>query len=213
MVRKCSTTQILNPATGRCVSRSGKIGKRILASNPPKKASSPKKVKITTSKQLGPDGEITNLNQLIEGKPFFRKYTKDVTERHIASLIQARKHPNIVKIYAIGNNYIDMEILNTDYDTAMFTNEQMARFKASLKAAKDFLQSIGVVYLDWKIDNFGVGEDGVFKVFDFDTSATYRGKVFTSDVQKGFLFRKAEAAGYSLPLDVDNYIFSIIEYK
>jgi hypothetical protein len=36
--------------------------------------------------------------------------------------------------------------------------------------AKDFLQSLGIMYMDWKFDNIGRSKDGLYKLFDFDSS-------------------------------------------
>ena len=38
-----------------------------------------------------------------------------------------------------------------------------------MMSVKDYLQSIGIIYIDWKIDNIGK-IDGNFKLFDFDGS-------------------------------------------
>jgi len=40
----------------------------------------------------------------------------------------------------------------------------------AMKKVKTFLQSLGIIYMDWKIDNVGRGKDGNYKLFDFDGS-------------------------------------------
>jgi hypothetical protein len=36
---------------------------------------------------------------------------------------------------------------------------------------KDFLQGLGIMYVDWKLDNIGKSLiDGKYKLFDFDAS-------------------------------------------
>jgi hypothetical protein len=35
-----------------------------------------------------------------------------------------------------------------------------------MKNVKDFLQSLGIMYIDWKIDNIGVSNVGAYKLFD-----------------------------------------------
>ena len=40
-----------------------------------------------------------------------------------------------------------------------------------MKKVKDFfLQNLGIIYIDWEQDNIGKGEDGNYKLFDFDGS-------------------------------------------
>jgi serine/threonine protein kinase len=38
--------------------------------------------------------------------------------------------------------------------------------------AKNHLQTLGIMYIDWKPDNIGIDPDGKYKLFDFDLSGT-----------------------------------------
>ena len=51
---------------------------------------------------------------LHEGKDFFRKMTTCIVEKKICEIIMKKDHKNIIKIYRIGKDYVDMELLNTD---------------------------------------------------------------------------------------------------
>ena len=39
-----------------------------------------------------------------------------------------------------------------------------------MKKTKDFLQNLGIMYVDWKMDNIGISNNGEYKLFDFDAS-------------------------------------------
>ena len=123
---------------------------------------------------LNANGEIVAMNGLKNGKPFFRKQSSSTLEMAIARKIKRNPHPNIVKIYEVGPDYIDMELLNTDVSRSMCK----AHIKDLIKA-KTHLHKNGVVYLDWKPDNIGMSyETGKLKVFDFDMSAILRILIF-----------------------------------
>jgi hypothetical protein len=49
---------------------------------------------------------------LHEDKYIFRKMTNDIGEKKICELLMNNPHKNIVKIYGIGKDYVDMELLN-----------------------------------------------------------------------------------------------------
>jgi serine/threonine protein kinase len=77
-------------------------------------------------------------------------------------------HPNIVIFFVVKEKYILMEELkqlNTE-DLSRNINEVIE----SMKKAKDFLQSLGIIYIDWKFDNIGKNKENVYKLFDFDAS-------------------------------------------
>jgi serine/threonine protein kinase len=108
--------------------------------------------------------EPTIDEDLYDGNDFFRKMTANKREKKICELM-LNPHKNIVTIYGIGENYIDMELLNTDMST-----EDTDKIKNVMMEVKTYLQSIGIMYIDWKLDNMGIGKDGEIKLFDFDAS-------------------------------------------
>jgi len=82
-------------------------------------------------------------------------------------------HPNIVTFYDVNDRYLDMEELDSPqsnpeyYDN--FEEEAPIIIKAMMEV-KDFLQNLGIMYIDWKYDNIAKGKDGKYKLFDFDAS-------------------------------------------
>lgn len=143
-----------------------------------------------------------------EGKPIFRKYVYEgqmgKNEIFISRILQKYPHPNIADIYYIGPNYIDMELLKTK-----LTMSKIKPFIPALRALKNYLHSLGIVYLDWKLDNLGVSNEGVVKIFDFDMSSMFVKDRFTDGPSiKGFRWRAAEAAGLKTPIEIDDWIFN-----
>ena len=137
------------------------------------------------------EGNITQTTQLYDGKPFFRKTfvnitlplpPKNTSNRHAYD--QAYSHriehaiyqrikahhpplPNVVKVYDITDSHVDIELLDTLIKYIQYPEAHKA---AAL--GKDQLQSIGVMYIDWKMDNMGITKDKArtYKIFDFDVS-------------------------------------------
>jgi hypothetical protein len=121
-----------------------------------------------------------------DGKPFFRKVfdidpEDAINEFKIITILmgdESYPHPNIVKYYEVNPfDNIDMEELitySTDEDyhyNYILKKEELEKQIASMKKVKDYLQSIGIMYLDWKFDNIGKSKtDGNYKLFDFDHS-------------------------------------------
>jgi serine/threonine protein kinase len=114
---------------------------------------------------------VTPLNEKFNGLYFFRKYNGSIVEPQIYRILHDNPHPHIVKVYRNSDNYVDIELLqpvNSKYD-------EQALISAA-HSAKAHLQSLGIMYIDWKPDNMGLGADGKYKLFDFDMS----GIVFSS---------------------------------
>ena len=87
------------------------------------------------------DGEFTIDTEILhEGKDFFRKMTKHMGERKICELLMKYPHNNIVKIYHIVDDYIDMELLNTD-----MSRENMSSVKNVMMEVKTNLQNLGII--------------------------------------------------------------------
>ncbi len=81
-----------------------------------------------------------------------------------------KPNKNIVEFYNITPEFIDMELLETYQikSSVIYTifNDK-PKIKEIMKPVKDFLQSLGIAYIDWKIDNIGIS-DGTYKLFDFN---------------------------------------------
>ena len=157
------------------------------------------------SKKLNNSGNIVNINETINGLPYFHKPTTDPNELKIARLIKRNPHPHIVKIYRVGENYVDMELVNVYVSKGACLEQE-----DGLRRAKDHMHRYGIVYLDWKADNMGRGEDGRIKLYDFDMSGLLRRGTNNWNrppTYKGYLFRQAENAGQVRPISIDNWIF------
>jgi serine/threonine protein kinase len=162
------------------------------------------------SKLFTANGNIKNLNETKRGVPFFRKTSSSEIELAIARKVMRNPHPNVVKIYAVGPNYIDMEMLDVSSVTSKYCRDHMAE----LRRAKNHLHKNGIVYLDWKPDNMGISYiNGKIKVFDFDMSGLLRRRILfvnnwkIEPALKGFLLRHAEEAGQLTPIKADDWIF------
>ena len=138
------------------------------------------------------DGEFTIDTEILhEGKDFFRKMTKHMGERKICELLMKYPHNNIVKIYHIGDDYIDMELLNME--------------------VKKYLQNLGIIYIDWKLDNIGIGENQQIRLFDFDGSGLIdiETKEWIRRAPLYWSYREAIKNGMNTPSDIDNCAFDL----
>ena len=80
---------------------------------------------------------------------------------------------------------------------------------------KLFLQTLGIAYIDWKIDNIGKDKHGIYKLFDFDGSGIFNETTNTWSVKpvEFFNYKEAVKHGYTTPKDIDNYSFSNFSSK
>ena len=140
------------------------------------------------------DNDTQYSDDTYEGQSFFRKVYPEnkfikigrdtypigeANEKQIIEILMKHpQHPNIVKFFFIHNNAIDMEELETyatveDYGDKNFTKINKKQQVENMRKAKDFLQGLGIMYMDWKFDNIG-REKGInkdtYKLFDFDSS-------------------------------------------
>lgn len=167
-----------------------------------------KKTRKSSSKQFR-GSDITNLNEKFKGMIFFRKYGASISENAICEILKNNPHPNIVKIYRITDSYIDIELLTPittekDYDKKTLISAALL--------AKNHLQSLGIMYIDWKPDNIGVDADGKYKLFDFDMSgiSTSNGKKWKrSPSTLSWSYRQAIANGLKDPKKIDDFAFDI----
>jgi hypothetical protein len=137
------------------------------------------------------DNDLQESDETYKGQSFFRKIypeNKFVTideetypigeaneKKIIEILMQHPPHPNIVTFFAIHENAIDMEELETyatdeDYGYKNFTSSNKKQQEEAMRNVKTFLQGLGIMYMDWKVDNIGRSKDGLYKLFDFDSS-------------------------------------------
>ena len=154
----------------------------------------------------GLNGEFTlDADRLYKGKDFFRKMTDSKKEIELCKFIMNHPHKNIVKIYNIGDDYIDMELLNTDIE-----EEDMGKVEKEMKEVKTYLQKLGLMYIDWKLDNVGISDiDGQYKLFDFDVSGLINIKTqkWIIEPPKWFAYKKAIEKGAKTPVEIDNSAF------
>jgi len=155
------------------------------------------------------DGEIIE-----EDGPshLFRKITKSKREITICKIIQEYPHENIVKIYEIYEagmghsepSYIDMEFL--DVDVGKFRIQEMRQI---MQKVKDYLQSIGIMYIDWKPDNMGINRQGNLVLFDFDVSGLVdkKGEWELEPSLLMYNYRKAMQRSERKPKEIDDYLF------
>lgn len=146
------------------------------------------------------DGEILVLDYKFNGLPVFRKMNNSPVEKIIANMLLGHKFPNIVNIYSVTQTYIDMELLDT----------QSSINKKAMIEAKNDLQSLGIMYIDWKQDNIGVSVEGVSKLFDFDVSGLVdinNPDKWLIQPPKYYAYKKAIDSGAITPKEIDNAAF------
>ena len=138
----------------------------------------------------------------IKSKNYNDEIRMRIIEKTIARIIMDNPHPNVVKIYSINNDFIEMEYVDTKY--------LIVPNVIDLLEAKKFFQSKGIVYIDWKYDNIGLGTDGKFKVFDFDCAGLVdptNPDNWIFEPVNYYAYRDAISNGYSKPFDIDDYCF------
>jgi len=154
------------------------------------------------------DGKITTYPEILhECKDFFRKMTNDTVEKKICEILMKNPHKNVIKIYDVCEDYIDMELLNVD-----MSKQDMSKIKNIMMKVKTYLQSLGIMYIDWKLDNIGVSEDdGEIKLFDFDVSGLINTetKKWIIEPPKYWSYNKALQNGKVTPSEIDDYAFNI----
>jgi hypothetical protein len=148
---------------------------------------------------------FSNLNETFNNKPFFRKVTRGEGREHaVARILKRWPHPNIVKIYRITPEFIDMEIVSSKSPTTREILENLDE----LKSAKAHMHRHGIAYIDWKPDNIGKGKDGKLKVFDFDASGIFRGKNWNTNIGRPWAANHVTRNnGLKTPIETDNLMF------
>jgi hypothetical protein len=134
---------------------------------------------LTQSTIYHPDSNSREqTDETYDGALFFRKnygephpfldYSKQV-ELTIVKLLMTHHHANIVTYYKIAANHVDMEQVDSE-KLHIMTRTELNEIIEVMTKVKDFLQALGIMYIDWKFDNMGQAVDGSYKLFDFDAS-------------------------------------------
>jgi hypothetical protein len=167
--------------------------------------------------------------KLFHGKPFFRKLYPKIkkeddlrhVEKQIVEILMEHPHPNIATFYQTNDRYLDIELLDTEQSNIHFNYPAFAKAKPQMvevmKEVKDFLQGLGIMYIDWKFDNIGKNKDGQYKLFDFDSSGiidtdTNEWKITPPDY---WSYRNAIEKSCMTPKEIDDWSFeyNIVQNK
>jgi len=181
----------------------------------------------TKSTIYDPDTDsVKHVDDTYDGKPFFRKnygkphpfldYSKKAESAIVKILMEhPHPHPNIVYYYDINSKYVDMEQVETHksnplYDHSM-TREDLNEIIEAMSKVKDFLQALGIMYIDWKFDNMGKSVDGKYKLFDFDASGlidlkTQQWKLKANTIY--WSYNEAIKNGAQAPKEIDDWSFN-----
>ena len=147
--------------------------------------------------------EISVLNETFQGLSFFRKYI-GLTEYKIYQILQKYPHPNIVSVYRLTDTFVDIELLTPvnelPYDEASVL--------VAARAAKEHLQRLGIVYMDWKSDNLGITDTKMYKLFDFDGSCIIE-EGWVVEPRPYWSYRQALEKGLTRPIEMDDYAFDL----
>ena len=167
---------------------------------------------------------VKYVDDTYDGEPFFRKnygkphpfldYSKKM-ELAIVKILMEHPHPNIVHYYDINTSYVDMEQVNTEKSNPLYklvmTREDLNEIIEVMSKVKDFLQALGIMYVDWKLDNLGKSVDGKYKLFDFDASGlidlkTQQWKLKANTIY--WSYRHAIKNGAQTPKEIDDWSFN-----
>jgi serine/threonine protein kinase len=164
--------------------------------------------------------QVKKTNDTYDGKPFFRKLyprkrkgndTRHI-EKQIVEILMNNPHPNIVIFYDVNDRYLDMEELDSPHSNPEFYDnfkDETLIIRKAMIDVKDFLQKLGIMYIDWKYDNIAKGKDGNYKLFDFDGSGivdlhTNRWKVKPPNY---WSFNRAKEKHCKTPKEIDDWSF------
>ena len=167
-----------------------------------------------------------------DGKEFFRKIlstneenNNELTIVNFLVRFPDYKDNNIVTFYEMEDStneeptykdpkYIDMEELSTQYTDPDYSRkyienaEEREKQIKAMRQAKDFLQDLGIMYLDWKFDNIGKSKDsGKYKLFDFDASGIANMETGQWVIEPIYLNTYGRAKASWNPKDLDDYLF------
>ena len=103
------------------------------------------------------EGTILEIDEQMNGLPFFRKMTTDSGELKICRMIKERPHPNIVNILRIGPDFVDMELVEPCHRLESYNEMNVCQ---DMARAMTHLREMDILYIDWKYDNVGRSKDG-----------------------------------------------------
>ena len=157
---------------------------------------------------------LTFDNEYYKSKDFFKKMSPDRNEKKISEIIFLQQqnnnsNENIVDIYQVGNDSIIIELLDTNWDELI----PFSKAREMMINAKNYLQSLGIIYLDWKRDNMGVSryDKKTLKLFDFDCSGLVKreenGQWSWVILPDCYFYMEAVKNGITDPFEIDDYIF------
>jgi serine/threonine protein kinase len=152
-------------------------------------------------------GNITNIDDCYRGKPIFRKIA-NFTEIKLVPFLKEHPHPNLLHIYRINKDkiYYDSEIVKPNVKISK-------KLIDTMKQLKEYLQALGMLYVDWKPDNIGIGGDGLYKLYDYGDSClldTSTNKwIVHPPGDLNWYWRTATENGLTDPYEIDNWAFDI----
>ena len=149
------------------------------------------------------------------GAPYNSKahiYSNHV-EKTIIKILMEHSHPNIVTYYELSDDYITMEQVNSEKSNPLYkpmTNEEIIETQQVMAKVKDFLQDLGIMYIDWKFDNLGKSVDGTYKLFDFDASGLIdlASNEWILKPQHYWSYNEAIKNGALTPKEIDDWSFN-----
>jgi len=167
---------------------------------------------------------VKYVDDTYDGKPFFRKncgkpnmflaYSIKM-EFTIVKILMEHPHPNIVYYYDINSKYIDKEQVETHNSNPLYINvmtrKELNEIIEVMSKVKDFLQALGIIYIDWKFDNMGKCVYGKYKLFDFDASGLIDLKTQQWKLQANpitWSYRHAIKNGAQTPKEMDDWSFN-----
>ncbi len=181
----------------------------------------------TKSTIYDPDTDsVKHVDETYDGKSFFRKnygkphpfldYSKKAESAIVKILMEhPHPHPNIVYYYDINSKYVDMEQVETHNSNPLYINvmtrKELNEIIEVMSKVKDFLQALGIIYIDWKFDNMGKCVDGKYKLFDFDASGLIDLKTQQWKLQANpitWSYRHAIKNGAQTPKEMDDWSFN-----
>jgi len=153
------------------------------------------------------DGDIIPIDEYYNNNPFFRKYVSNTDEIEIVKILMKNPHDNICNYYRIAddNSYIDMELLD------VYEKNSKSVLIDTANTIKNYLQSIGIIYIDWKKDHFGRDIKNNIKIFDFDSSGIIdlntNEWIIEPSINDCWSYKYGIDNGLKNPFDIDNFSF------
>ena len=183
--------------------------------------------KLTKSTIYNMSNDTTeNSEETYNNNLFFRKngapynsisqaYSKHV-ETTIVKILMDHPHINIVNYYEISDDYITMEqVSSAKSDPSFFEEgplsyEEIIEIQQTMRKVKDYLQSLGIMYIDWKYDNLGKSLDGNYKLFDFDASGLIdlNSQEWILKPHHYWSYNEALKNGAKTPKEIDDWSFN-----